>query len=98
MLLDDPAAVPIPTKPAGEMVSLSEYELPEVSNFKVPPSTPINANVPSSPSVICINPAPPDPLKFAAVFVALLACSFVAVNIPVTTAPVFVVTNFALLF
>ena len=50
------------------MVNLSEYELPEVCILKVPPSTPRNANVPSSASVMLINHAPPDPLKAAAVF------------------------------
>ena len=50
------------------MMNLSEYELPEVCTLKRPPSTPINASDPSSASVMLINPAPPDPLKVAAVF------------------------------
>ena len=54
--------------PSGATVSLSEYEPPDVCILKVPPSTPRNASVPSSPSVMLINPAPPDPLKVAVVF------------------------------
>ena len=56
------------TLPAGLITSLSEYEPPDVLSFKLPPSTEIIANVPSSPSWMFMVPAPPPPENTAAVF------------------------------
>ena len=53
--------------PSVSITSLSEYEPAAVWNFKLPPSTPIKACVPSSESLIPIKPLPPVPSKEATV-------------------------------